>query len=174
MSGCTLRVSIANNVTHQSLRQYMRLPKFLCVPLLTCHSLLTPETLHILAIIRMLLFRLRCTLKPSPTSICISKLYQLSGYALTPTACKILCVRLVCLVRRISTHPATDATLDTGGWLDLTGQGLAPCKVHQASLGALTSQISCAAFERQLDLLCYVSLCVHSEFPVFFYSLMRP
>ncbi len=37
-----------------------------------------------------------------------------------------------------STHSATDATLDTGGWLDLTGQGLAPCKVHQASLGALT------------------------------------
>ena len=35
-----------------------------------------------------------------------------------------------------STHSATDATLDTGGWLDLTGQGLAPCKVHQASLGA--------------------------------------
>ncbi len=138
VSGCTLRVSNANNVAHQSLRQYMRLPKFLCVPLPTCHSLMTPEALHILAFIRMLLFRLRCTLKPSPTSTCISKLYQLSGYAVTPTACKILCVRFVCLVRRISTHSATDATLDTGGWLDLTGQGLSPCKVHQASLGALT------------------------------------
>ena len=30
------------------------------------------------------------------------------------------------------------ATLDTGGWLALTRQGLAPCKTHQASLGALT------------------------------------
>ena len=104
----------------------MRLPKFLCMPLLTCHSLMTPEALHILAIIRMLLFRLRCTLKPSPTSIGISKLYQLSGYAVTPTAYKILCVRLVCLVHGNSTHSATDATLDTGGWLNLTGQGLAP------------------------------------------------
>ena len=120
----------------------MRLPKFSYVPLLTCHSLMTPEALHILAFRRMLLFRLRCTLKPSPTSICISKLYQLSGYAVTPTACKILCVRFVCLVRRISTHSATDATLDTGDWLNLTGQGLSPCKVHQASLGALTSIVS--------------------------------
>ncbi|MEE8059560.1 MAG: hypothetical protein V3T17_17260, partial [Pseudomonadales bacterium] len=37
-----------------------------------------------------------------------------------------------------STHSAADATLDTGGWLDLSRQGLAPCKMHQASLGALT------------------------------------
>ena len=83
----------------------MRLPKFLYAPLLTCHSLRTPEALHILAIARMLLFRLRCTLKPSPTSICISKLYQLSGYAVTPTAYKILCVRFVWIVRRISPAP---------------------------------------------------------------------
>ena len=34
------------------------------------------------------------------------------------------------------TRSASDATLDTGGWLNLTGQGLSPCKVHQASLGA--------------------------------------
>ncbi len=34
------------------------------------------------------------------------------------------------------------ATLDTGGWLTLTRQGLPPCKMHQASLGALTSQIT--------------------------------
>jgi len=34
------------------------------------------------------------------------------------------------------------ATLDMGGWLALTQQGLAPCKMHQASLGALTSQIT--------------------------------
>ena len=40
------------------------------------------------------------------------------------------------------TRSASDATLDTGGWLDLTGQGLAPCKAHQASLGALTSEAS--------------------------------
>jgi len=36
----------------------------------------------------------------------------------------------------------TSATLDMGGWLDLTQQGLSPCKKHQASLGALTSKLS--------------------------------
>ena len=34
-------------------------------------------------------------------------------------------------------NSATDTTHDTGGWLDLTRQGLAPCKAHQASPGAL-------------------------------------
>ena len=36
------------------------------------------------------------------------------------------------------THSAKGATLDTGGWLNPTRQGLAPCKMHQASLDALT------------------------------------
>ncbi|WP_435274350.1 hypothetical protein ACMAZF_07525 [Psychrobium sp. nBUS_13] len=29
-------------------------------------------------------------------------------------------------------HSAKGATLDTGGWLYLTRQGLTPCKMHQA------------------------------------------
>ena len=33
----------------------------------------------------------------------------------------------------------TDATLGRSGWLDLTPQGLAPCKKCQAKLGALTA-----------------------------------
>ena len=36
-------------------------------------------------------------------------------------------------------YSATGATLDAGGGSDLTGQGLSPCKVHQASLGAPTA-----------------------------------
>src|SRR5262245_31699214 len=36
----------------------------------------------------------------------------------------------------------TDATLGRSGWLDLTPQGLAPCKKRQASLGALTLAVS--------------------------------
>jgi hypothetical protein len=35
-----------------------------------------------------------------------------------------------------------DATLDTGGWLALTRQGLSPCKIRQASLGAITMKLS--------------------------------
>ena len=34
------------------------------------------------------------------------------------------------------------ATLDTGGRSTLSRQGLAPCKMHQASLGALTFLIT--------------------------------
>ena len=58
-------------------------------------------------------------------------------YGLQDSLCTL---RLSC--SQDSTRSATDATLDTGGWLNLSGQGLAPCKVHQASLGALTPQFT--------------------------------
>ena len=86
------------------------------------------------------------TLKPSPTPTCISKLYQLSGYTVTPTAYKILCVRFVWFVRRIS-----------------------PCKVHQASLGALTTKL-CGANEAKRSLrpnerIVRRCLVMHSKYP---------
>jgi hypothetical protein len=57
----------------------------------------------------------------------ISKLYQLSGYAVTPAACRMLCVRFNCFVRQHQTaDSAAAATLDTGGWLALTRPGLSP------------------------------------------------
>jgi len=37
---------------------------------------------------------------------------------------------------------STGATLGRSGWLDLTPQGLAPCKKRQASLGARTPAVS--------------------------------
>ncbi len=48
------------------------------------------------------------------------------------------CVRFTDLVRQPEADSAIGATLGRGGWLDLTPQGLAPCKKRQASLGALT------------------------------------
>jgi hypothetical protein len=36
---------------------------------------------------------------------------------------------------------ATDARLDTGGWLALTRQGLSPCKKRRAYLGAITCKL---------------------------------
>ena len=74
-----------------------------------------------------------------------------------PVAYALLCVRFTCFVRNVYMPltctgevtircSATGATLDTGGWLDLTRQGLPPCKVHQASLGALMPELSHAAF----------------------------
>src|SRR5947209_33101 len=62
-----------------------------------------------------------------------------SGCAVTPAAYRILCLRFAHLVRRVYHHDsAMDARLDTGGWLALTRQGLAPCKRRQAYLGAIT------------------------------------
>ena len=45
-----------------------------------------------------------------------------------------LCTLHLC---RSASASSTDATLGMSGWLDLTQQGLAPCKKRQASLGAL-------------------------------------
>jgi len=39
------------------------------------------------------------------------------------------------------------ATLGTGGWLGLTRQGLAPCKKHQAALGALAVELKVTEFQ---------------------------
>ncbi|MGB4782710.1 hypothetical protein, partial [Candidatus Methylomirabilis sp.] len=69
----------------------------------------------------------------------ISKLYQLSGHTVTPTAYRILCVRFTSFVRQHNTSgSAVSATLDTGGWLALSRPGLSPGKMRQAYLGATT------------------------------------
>jgi hypothetical protein len=52
----------------------------------------------------------------------------------------MLCLRFACLVR-LSLGSATDARLDTGGWLALTRPGLSPGKHRQASLGAITAEL---------------------------------
>jgi hypothetical protein len=57
----------------------------------------------------------------------------------------LFCVRFVRLVHRyFSSNSATDATLNTGDWLGLSRQGLSPCKMHQAFLGARTMRMSSA------------------------------
>jgi hypothetical protein len=100
----------------------------------------------------------------------ISELSQLSGthgvpYGLHDSLCTlrhacsmrvlkvtgVVCVRVSPFVPqrpayRILHMSAHDATLDTGGWLALTRQGLSPCKMHQASPGALT--LACTGAER--------------------------
>ena len=99
---------------------------------------------------RMLLFCLRCTLKPSASAICLFRsCTSASGSAISPTTYRILCLRLAHLVHRVSRQcSAMDPRLDTGGWLTLldtpfggiSRQGLAPCKIRRAFLGAITSK----------------------------------
>jgi hypothetical protein len=64
-----------------------------------------------------------------------------SGHAVVPTAYRILCLRLDCFVHRYDIDSATDPRLHTGSWPSLTRQGLAPCKIRRASLGAITPGI---------------------------------
>ncbi len=65
-----------------------------------------------------------------------------SGNAISPTAYKILCVRLPHILVRGLPHSATGPTLDTGGSLALTRRGLTPRKRRQALLGAMTAKKS--------------------------------
>jgi hypothetical protein len=59
------------------------------------------------------------------------------GGAVSLTAYMVPCVRFRPFVRFVSRLSSSrSATLGTGGWLDLTRQGLAPCKKRQACLGA--------------------------------------
>jgi hypothetical protein len=67
----------------------------------------------------------------------ISKLYQHFRVRVTPTAYRMLCLRFACFVRP-SLDSATDARLDTGGWLTLSRGGLSPPKTRRASPGART------------------------------------
>ena len=121
-------------------------PKFFGASLHACHGLLTPPALLILTLSDdLVLPSVYVTTLDDRERI--SKRYQhfrergLPGACpeFVSGACMILCVRFVRLVRRyFSSDSATDATLNTGDWLGLTRQGLSPCKMHQASLGALT------------------------------------
>ena len=78
----------------------------------------------------------------------LSERYQHFRATSAPMDYMILCVRFTYLVHLVASKSlisvsripdsAIGATLDTGGWLNLTWQGLTPCKMHQASLDALT------------------------------------
>ena len=79
------------------------------------------------------------TLTPSPSALTtMSGLYQASGSAGSPAVYVVPCVRFNCVVRLYIFTSFTVATLGMSGWLNLTQQGLSPCKKRQASLGALT------------------------------------
>jgi len=77
-------------------------PKCFDVSLPACHSLRTPADLRILAPARMLRVGFGHVKTLAIRNKRISKLYQLSGHAVAPTAYRILCVRFTCLVRLLS------------------------------------------------------------------------
>jgi hypothetical protein len=55
----------------------------------------------------------------------------------------MLCLRFICFVRfHLRFRSATDARLDTSGWLALTRRGLPPRQIRQAYLGAITPALT--------------------------------
>lgn len=117
------------------------LPEFSDVSLPACHGLRTPADLHTLAIPGASVLPSAYVKTLGIRNKLISKLYQHFRVRVTPTAYRILCLRFARLVRR-SFSSATDARLDTGGWLALTRRGLPPRKIRRALLGAITTKLS--------------------------------
>src|SRR5215475_11638077 len=118
-------------------------PKFFDASLPACHGLRTPADRPYLAIPAGRVLP-SGAFKPSASAKPCRSCTSTSGCAVTPAAYRILCLRFAHLVRRVYHHDsAMDARLDTGGWLALTRQGLAPCKRRQAFLGARTLGVSC-------------------------------
>ena len=98
--------------------------------LCTCHNLLTPEALHILtnadaSVLTSVGVKPLVDLDLNFEAVCYASFQELrTPYGLHNSLCTL---HLFCS----ASSSATSATLDTGGWLGLTRQGLAPCKMHQ-------------------------------------------
>ena len=119
----------------------MGLPEFSDASLPACHGLWTPADLHTLANPGALVLPSVYVKTLGVRNKLISKLYQHFRVLVTPTAYRMLCLRLVHLVRQAFQHDsAMDPRLDTGGWLALTRRGLPPRKKRRACLGAITYQ----------------------------------
>ncbi len=78
-------------------------PKFFDVSLPACHSLWTPADLPHPYLYRMVRVGFGHVKTLAVRNKLISKLYQLSGYAVTPTAYRILCLRFAHLLFAAST-----------------------------------------------------------------------
>jgi hypothetical protein len=108
-------------------------------PLHTCHGLITPPTLHILTMPDASLWlRVRYSSGQSKQTFFWGDASTSgSRQSLWPMHCSVYASPILFVASK-KNHSTTGARLDTGGWLNLTRQGLSPCKVHQAALGALT------------------------------------
>ena len=127
--------------------EHLWISQVLNTSLHTCHDLITPLTRHNLTN-TVALHGLRWRYKPRQSDLLfIGAIPALQDhdnpYGLYDSLCTLhqycSCGAVLTAEKHLLiTHSAKGATLDTGGWLNLTWQGLTPCKMHQASLDALT------------------------------------
>ena len=127
-----------NSLSHR--QEPMGLPKFFDVSLPACHGLWTPADLHILAISDDLVLPSVTVNTPgirnNPFFEAVLALQE-ARPSLRPSGFSVYASPV--LFANTLVDSATDARLDTGGWLTLTQQGLSPCKIRQAYLGAITA-----------------------------------
>jgi len=115
-------------------------PRFLCASPHTCHALMTPAVPpESRQKISDSFVSASVTLKTWPTApMPVTTLFHASGVRLTPCGPHDFPVYASCgSFVGMSVFPV-HATPGTGGWPDLSRQGLSPCRKHQALLGALT------------------------------------
>ena len=91
---------------------------------------------------RMLLFCLRCALRPSASTSCSFEAVPALQGARPPLRPTGFSVYAYLILLFAVTCSAMRSTLDTGGWLTLTRQGLSPCKIRRALPSAITTSIS--------------------------------
>lgn len=119
-------------------QESMGSPKFFDAPLHACHVLMTPAGLQNLTM-SIPLRGLLATVRDGRLHLqsAFRGCARPQGGAVSLTAYMVPCVRFRPFVRFVARLSSSrSATLGTGGWLDLTRQGLAPCKKRQACLGA--------------------------------------
>ena len=92
--------------------------------------------------LRRLLYCLRCTLKPSASATSYFEAVPALQGARHPCGLQDSLSTLRPPCSPPFGDSATDARLDTGGWLTLTRRGLSPRKKRRACLGAITISIS--------------------------------
>ena len=123
---------------------------------------------------RVLLCCLRCTLKPSASGTdYIEAVPALQG-ARSPLRPTGFSVYVYLTILFTITGSSMRSTLDTGGWLALSRQGLSPCKIRRALPSAITAQLSGASdSEHPLELMVK---CIHRFYGIHFlvFSVREP
>ena len=103
-----------------------------------CPGLRTPADLQALAMNRALRVGFQDVQTVAIRGLLSRSCTSTSGSAISPTAYRILCVRLPRDLVRGLRRSAAGPTLDTGGRLTLARPGLSPSKRRRALLGAIT------------------------------------
>ena len=106
-----------------------RVSQVLYISLQTCHVPRPRQTLFRISPFSILLCRLPLPKTTSPSALIF--IYEAVSFTFRKYGLPYGLSVSLCTLHLMVTH--FDATLGMGGWLDLTQQGLSPCKKHKTS-----------------------------------------